>query len=271
VIGARLAAVGVLTGWGEGIAALPEDARTAAGGRRVVPLARPALSGDRFRRATRECLLGVAAVDAMLRDGGLDRRAIAGARTGLVFVTAAAYGASNRLFAGAAGGGATLHFPYTAPSAVPAEVAIECGLTGAYVILLGGAASTVDALWQAGTLVARGQCDQALVLAVETFQECEDLYARARWLARGPLVEAAACALLVGAPAHPAVLPATDDPGLESLAQRRAGATLACGPLIELALARAGGAPVARVTGLWRGRRAAIDLAVGPADAAPAA
>ena len=271
MIAARLAAVGVLTGWGDGIAALPEDARAAAGNRRVVPLARPALSGDRFRRATRECLLGVAAVDAMLRDGGLDRRAIAGQRTGLVYVTAAAYGASNRVFADGAGGGATLHFPYTAPSAVPAEVAIECGLTGAYVILLGGATATVDALWQAGTLVARGQCDQALVLAVETFQECEDLYARGRWLARGPLVESAACALLVGAAAHPAMLPGAEASGLESLAHRRAGTTLACGPLIALALARASGAPVARITGLWRGRRAAIDVVVGAADAAPAA
>jgi len=269
--GPRLAAVGVLTGWGDGVSALPPDARRAAGSRRVVPLAAPALPGERFRRATRECLLGVGGIDAMLRDGGLDRQAIAGPRTALVYVTAAAYGGSNRAFVAAAGGGATLHFPYTAPSAVPAEVAIECGLTGAYVILLGGAAATVDGLWQAGMLVARGQCDRALVLAVETFAECEDLYARGRWLARGPLVEAAACALVVGSAAMPTMGPASEAASLEALVERRAGVTLACGPLIALALARAAGEPVARVTGCWRGRRAAIDVAVGAPDAAPAA
>jgi hypothetical protein len=192
-------------------------------------------------------------------------------RTGLVYVTAGAYGASNRAFVDGAGGGATLHFPYTAPSAVPAEVAIECGLTGAYVILLGGPAATVDALWQAGALVARGQCDRALVLAVETFGECEDLYARGRWLARGPLVEAAACALLVGPGSMPTTAPAREASTLEALAERRAGVTLACGPLIALALARHAGAPVARITGRWRGRHTALDVAVGGRDAAPAA
>jgi 3-oxoacyl-(acyl-carrier-protein) synthase len=267
--GLHVAGTGVLTGWGEGVEALPHDARAAAGARRVIPLAPPALRGERFRRATRECLLGVAAVDATLRDGGLDRQAIAGPRTALVYVTAAAYAASNRAFVDAAGGGATLHFPYTAPSAVPAEVAIEYGLTGAYVILLGGATATVDGLWQAGMLIARGQCDRALVLAVETFVECADLYARGRWLARGPLVEAAACALLVGPGPMPAVAPASETSELETLVERRAGVTLACGPLIALALARAAGAPVARVTGRWRGRHATIALAAGAPGAAP--
>ena len=56
--GARVEAVGLVTGWGEGAAALPPDARAAAGGRAVIPLERPALDGERFRRATRECLLG---------------------------------------------------------------------------------------------------------------------------------------------------------------------------------------------------------------------
>jgi hypothetical protein len=88
--GTRVEAVGLLTGWGEGIAALPADARAAAGGRAVIPLGRPALDGDRFRRATRECLLGVVAVEAMLRDAGIDRGAIRGAGTGVVFVTAGA-------------------------------------------------------------------------------------------------------------------------------------------------------------------------------------
>ena len=154
--GVRVEAVGLLTGWGEGIAALPTDAREAAAGRTVIPLARPALHGERFRRATRECLLGVAAVEAMLREGGVDRQVLRGPGTGLLFVTAAAYGASNVQFvatapgrpAAKAGVAGPLHFPYTAPSALSAEVAIEFGLTGAYVILIGGAAATIDALWQ---------------------------------------------------------------------------------------------------------------------------
>ena len=195
--GACVRAVGVLTGWGEGVTALPVDARTAATAHPVIRLTRPLLAGERFRRATRECLLGVAAVEQMLSEAGLDREAIAGSRTALLFVTAAAYGASNVEFiAGRAG---TLHFPYTAPSTLSAEVAIEFGLTGAYVILIGGAAATVDALRQASRLLQDGRCDRALVLAVETFDECEDLWRRARWALPAPLVEAAVCALLVPA------------------------------------------------------------------------
>ncbi len=67
VSGTTLAGVAVLTGWGPGIEALPADAARAAAGRAVIALGRPALEGERFRRATRECLLGVAAVDALLR------------------------------------------------------------------------------------------------------------------------------------------------------------------------------------------------------------
>src|SRR4030095_4902559 len=122
----------------------PDDARAAATAHPVIRLTPPPLEGERFRRATRECLLGVAAVQQMLRDADLPREAIAGPRTGLLFVTAGAYGPSNVEFiAGRAG---TLHFPYTAPSALPAEVAIEFGLTGAYVILIGGPHATADAL-----------------------------------------------------------------------------------------------------------------------------
>jgi hypothetical protein len=246
-----------LTGWGEGVTALPADARAAATAHPVIRLTRPLLEGERFRRATRECLLGVAAVQQMLHQAGLEREAIAGPRTALLFVTAGAYGASNVEFiAGRAG---TLHFPYTAPSALSAEVAIEFGLTGAYVILIGGPATTVDALWQAGRLLRDGRCDRAVVLAVETFDECEDLWRRARWTIPAPLVEAAVCALLV---------PATDgaaghiepDAALEAAVQTRAGSTLACGPLIALALACEAGARAASVTGTWRGRRATIDL-----------
>ena len=268
----RVLGVGLLTGWGAGVAALPEDARRAAGERRVVSADTPPLAGERFRRATRECLLGVAAVEAALRESGLDRAAVAGPRTALVYVTAAAYGASNHGFieAGSArparadGGlremrGSALYFPYTAPSAVPAEVAIEYGLTGGYVILVGGAAAGVDALWQAGTLLTAGRADTALVLAVETFEECAALWARGRWTTPRPLVEAAACAVLRGG--GELEYGPGDASTLETLVARRAGETLACGPLVGLALARAAGAPRARVTGHWRGRRAQIALA----------
>ena len=34
-----------------------------------------------------------------------------------------------------------------------------------------------------------GACERVLILAVETFAECADLFGRARWLARGPFVE----------------------------------------------------------------------------------
>jgi hypothetical protein len=304
VIGTEVAAVGVVTGWGEGAAALPSDAVRAAAGRRVIAAARPPLVGERFRRATRECLLGVAAVEALLREANLEREEMRGCETALVYVTAAGYGAANRDFivAGTAGpedsvggvikarpgsvplapsrqggpstedsvGGlrqarrgavasSTLHFPYTAPSAVPAEVAIEFGLTGPYVILLGGAAATIDGLWQATLQLGLGRCRRALVLAVETFSECEELWARGRWLLRPPLVESAACALLIPGPSRATYAPASTESPLEALARARAGETLACAPLIALALARAGGgAGPLRLTGQWRGRRAGL-------------
>jgi len=91
----------------------------------ILTLARPDRPGDRFRRATRECLLALAAVDAMLEDGKAPREAIAGERTALLYVTAAAYGASNRAFIERQGG--AMHFAYTAPAVVPAEVADQRG------------------------------------------------------------------------------------------------------------------------------------------------
>jgi hypothetical protein len=261
----RVAAVGLLTGWGEGVGALPADAHRAARGRRVIALPAPALSGERFRRATRECVLGVAAVDAALRRAGVDREVVRGADTALVYVTAAAYGASNRAFIEAAPGrgAGALHFPYTAPSAVPAEVTIAFGLTGPYVILLGGAPTTLDALWQAGRLLADGACARALVLAVETFEECTALYDRARWLVGRPLVEAAACALLLpgGSPVPPV---AGGSPGaLETSVRRRAGETFACAPLIALALAGETGEDGGGLTGQWRCRRAGLAVPEG--------
>src|SRR5207249_1549325 len=144
----RVLGVGLLTGWGAGVAALPEDARRAAGDRRVVPLVTPPLAGERFRRATRECLLGVAAVEAALRESG--------------------------------------------------------------------------------------RADTALVLAVETFDECADLWARGRWAAPRPLVEAAACAVLVGSGDDSGYGPGAAST-LEALVARRAGETLACAPLVGLA------------------------------------
>ena len=298
--GTTVEAVAVLTGWGHGIRALPADAARAAAGRAVIPLFRPVLEGERFRRATRECLLGVAAVDALLRESNIARDMIRGSATALIYVTGAAYGASNQAFivaesmrqartegglsekqsgsvvaesvrqassegglsekrAGSVVSSGTLHFPYTAPSAMAGEVAIEFGLTGPYGILIGGAAATIDALWQATRLLAGGRCERALVLAVETFEECAALYARGRWLVKRPLVEAAACALLVrGALRARYDAPRTPST-LETLARVRAGETLACAPLIALALARDGGAPRSvSVTGEWRGRRAGL-------------
>ncbi len=196
----KVAGVGMITGWGRGVEALPADAAAAADGRYVVAIPRPAAPGDRLRRATRECLLGIGAVEELLR----------------------------------------------------MEVAIEYGLCGAYVNFIGGAAATVDALWYAGSLLERGACTQALVLAVETFAECADLYRRARWLAVGPLVEAAACALLRPGGGRAEYDP---DPVGVDRARRRTGQTFACEPLIALAVA--GGDPAA-VAGRWRGRPAGL-------------
>jgi len=230
-----VAGVGLLTGFGEGVRALPDDLARATGNRRVVAIPHLALAGDRFRRATRECVLGVRAVNALLAEVGESRARIAGTNTALVYVTAAAYGAANRAFIeGTQGSASTLHFPYTAPSAVSAEVAIEFGLRGDYAILLGDGAATDEALWHAATLLERGACARVLVLAVETFAECADLYARGRWLVRWPLVEAAACALLV--PGEPTT------PVADAVVRARAGETGACAPLIGFALALAEGA-----------------------------
>ena len=255
----RIASVGLLTAWGAGVDALPDDAARAAAGQRVMAMARPDVGGDRFRRATRECLLAVAAVEETLRQAGLGRDDVAGAGTALVYVTAAAYGASNRGFIEGTGG--TLHFPYTAPSVVPAEVTIEYAVRGPYVILIGGSAATVDALWHADRLLARGACERALVLAVETFTECADLYARARWLVPGPLVEAAACALLLPDGERARCADTGQASPLETLATRRAGTTFACGPLVAAALARAAGDERPVLTGHWRGRHRRIAFA----------
>lgn len=177
----RVRALGILSG--RPPSAAPEPA--------VWPLPRPERTGDRFRRATRECLLALAAVDAMLEDGRAPREAIAGEGTALLYVTAAAYGASNREFIERRGG--VMHFAYTAPAVVPAEVAIEFGVTGAYGILIGGAPATLRAIRQAGQLLDEARCDRVLLLVVEIFEECADLYVRHRRFTKWPLVETAAC------------------------------------------------------------------------------
>jgi hypothetical protein len=256
----RLRAAGLLTGWGRGVGALPADARAAAAGRPVVSAGRPAVAGDRFRRATRESLLAVAAVEEALREAGISREALAGDRTALLYATLSAYGASNRAFIEGTGA-STLHFPYTAPSAVPAEVTIEFRIRGPYVIFLGGAPATLAALWWAAGRLAAGECDRALVLAVETFDECADLYAAGRWVVARPLVEAAACALLepgAGELTYAEGRARRERPDPKGI-ERRLGEAFAATPLVALGVARASGGPLdARLEGAWRGTRASL-------------
>jgi len=249
--GPALRGLGVLSGWGRGAAALPEDARVAAAGRPVVSLGRPAREGERWRRATREGLLGLAAVEAALEDAGAERAAIAGAGTALVYVTAAAYGPSNRRFIEGAGG--SIHFAETAPAVAPAEVSIELGISGPYMILLGGPPATLRAIGHAAMLLETAACDRALVLAVEIFDECADLYARAGRLAGRPLVEAAACLWLERGDGVLRLGAGAKSP--EALAlRRRLGETFACEPLLALDCWRRR-SPVGtlELTGRWRG------------------
>lgn len=186
-----LLAAGVLTGWGPHVAALPEQAPVHTA---LVPLPAPEVASERLRRATRECLLGVAVVEQVLRDQELSAAMLGGPHTGLVYASASSYVAANWTFLTGSNEQA-LHFPYTAPSAVPGEVSIQYGLTGPYLTLLSGANAGVEALWQAASLLTSGQCKRALVLGVETFAECMELFTAGRWLLGLPLVEIAACLL----------------------------------------------------------------------------
>jgi hypothetical protein len=192
----RILGIGVLTGWGEGVPGLP-DALSQPGerGRGLVTAPTPVLEGDRFRRATRECLLAVAAAKAAVADAGLAEADLAGPRTGILDVSATGYAAANRAFLEDETS-TTLHFPYTSPSAVPGEVTIELGIRGPYVNLMGGAPATLQALWLAARWLAEGRADRVLVLAVEALHEVWDLFRRARRLYTGPLIEGAACLLL---------------------------------------------------------------------------
>ncbi|HVQ74920.1 MAG TPA: beta-ketoacyl synthase N-terminal-like domain-containing protein [Candidatus Binatia bacterium] len=248
-------ALGWRSGWGPGLGALPEDARRAAAGRPVVSLGRPALDEERFRRATRDCLWAVAAVGAMLEDAGARREAIAGARTALIYVTAAAYGPSNRAFIERPG---AVYFPYTAPAAAPAEVAIEYGLTGPLTIFIGGGVSTLRAIWHAAGLLAGATCDRVLVLAVEIFDECADLYARVR-SGEDPLVEAAGCAWLERGTGTLALEEGVATAGRDDV-RRRVGETFSCEPLAALGLRRsvvAGAGPIA-VSARWGGEEVTL-------------
>jgi hypothetical protein len=195
---------GLLTGWGGGLQSLPTHHTVAAQGQRRLPVVTPGFERERLRRATRDCLLGVAAVQAALDDSCLARHEVAGARTALVYASASSYAAANWTFVTRETENA-LHFPYTAPSAVPAEVTIQFGITGPYLTLLSGANAGIEALWQATTLLTTAQCDRVLVLGVETFQECAELYKTGRWLLGTPLLEAAACLILERHPSLAAV------------------------------------------------------------------
>ena len=196
-----LRGAGLVTGWGDRAEDLPL-ARPGPAAGVVVPVPTPALVGERFRRATRECLLAVAAVRAAVRDAGLAAEDLAGARTGILYLSATGYAAANRAFL-ADETATTLHFPYTSPSAVPGEVTIEFGVRGPYVNLMGGGTATLQGLWYAARWLAVGAADRVLVLAVEAIQEVRDSFERARRLYQAPLVEGAACLLLErGAAGH---------------------------------------------------------------------
>ena len=264
ILAPAIRAIGFVSGWGKGPGAIPADARVAAGGRDVVPLGRPAVEGERFRRATRECLWGLAAIEAMLENGAIDRAALAGERTALLFVTAAVYGASNRAFIERSGGGT--HFAYTAPAVVSAEAAIEFGLHGPAALFIGGPPATLRAIWYAATLLAGGSCDRALVLAVETFAECADLYARARRRGAPPLVEAAGCAWLEPGEGRLELQVRRSPRDARTGIEARLGETFACAPLAELAMWRQdGGAGDLRLHGRWRGEAADLTITKGGA------
>jgi 3-oxoacyl-[acyl-carrier-protein] synthase III len=266
-------AIGLLSGWGRGPAALPLDASRAASGRRVLVVERPALDPERFRRSRRECLMGVAAVSAMLEDAGQGPEAIAGERTALLFATVAAYAPSNREFIEARGG--SMYFPYTAVAAVPAEVAIEFGLTGPYEVLVGGAPATMRAIARAAALLETGVCDRALVLAVEVFEECADLFERFRSPFDRPLVEGAACLWLEpgdGTLTLERRRGRQDGQEDEGSVGSRVGEMLTCEPLAALALARdSAGLEVTQVHGSWRGETTRLEWSRTPYQTRPRA
>ena len=246
----------LLSPWGRGAAALPGDAATAACGQAVLSLGRPAREGERWRRATREGLLALAAVEAAVEDAGGSPADVAGDGTALIYVTAAAYAPSNRRFIEGRGGG--IHFAETAPAVAPAEVAMALGVSGPYAIMLGGPPTTLRAVAHAASLLERGACERALVLAVEIFDECADLYLRGGRLTGRPLVEAAACCWLEPGDGRLSLGPGGPRRGRAPIA-RRLGESLSVEPLAALDAWRAAGAAgTLELTARWRGEGARL-------------
>ncbi len=183
------------TGWGRGMESLPTQASLPAAGVRILTIPTASANDDRLRRATRECVLAVQAVERAVQRSDLAPSELAGPRTGLLYASASAYAAANWAFLHADREQA-VYFPYTAPSAVPGEVTIHFALTGPYLSFLSGANAGIEALWQAATLLTQHQCDRILILGVETFMGCEELYTSGRWLFSYPLVETAICLIV---------------------------------------------------------------------------
>ncbi|HET7875776.1 MAG TPA: hypothetical protein VFN71_09635, partial [Methylomirabilota bacterium] len=179
--------------------------------------------------------------------------------------TAAAYGPSNRDFiTGSSGGG--MHFAYTAPAVVPAEVAIEFGVRGPYTIFLGGAPATLRAIRHGAALLDQGVCDRALVLAVEVFEECADLYERSRRLVGEPLVEAAACLWLERGAGDLVFEARRDGQRGRRAASPSARELMSCGPLADLhAWWRQSRAGPLELRGAWRGETARLVWPAKPA------
>ena len=254
--GPSIRGLGLLTAWGAGIASAPEDARRAAAGRPVVSLGRLAREGAEWRRTTREGLIAAAAVEAAQADAGAAPEAVAGDRTALIYVTAAAYGPSNRRFIEGRGGG--IHFAETAPAVVPAEVAIAFKLSGPYAILLGGPPATLRAVAHGAGLISSHACDRVLVLAVEIFEECADLYAGARRTHGHPLVEAAACLWLEAGRGTVTLAPAEPRRAVSAL-RRRLGETFSVEPLAAVDWWRERGAVgTLELAGRWRAESARL-------------
>jgi hypothetical protein len=184
--------VGVVTGWADRPEGLGAALRATGG---LVTAPTPALTGDRFRRATRGCLLAVAAARAAVADAGLPAAALAGPGTGILYVSATGYAPANRAFLEDEAA-TTLHFPYTSPSAVPGEVTIELGARGPCVNLMGGGPAALQALGWGARWLAERRAERVLVLAVEVLHEVRDLLRRARRLCPEPWIEGAAAVLL---------------------------------------------------------------------------
>ena len=147
-----------------------------------------------------------------------------------------------------------MHFAETAPAVVPAEVAIAFGVCGPYAILLGGPPTTLRAIQHAAALLESGACDRALVLAVEIFEECADLYVRAGRLTARPLVEAAACLWLE--PGRGALHLEPGPPRRPNAAlRRRLGETFSVEPLVALDFWRRSATPgTLELAARWRGQ-----------------